>query len=153
MHQKTIGGRRASRSSSTRGWRRAEIADDRCDPGLLPDDPHTHEAIRVEHWVVAERQGAVAGANMLGAAIPFEMVPFFWTKHFDLAIRYVGHAQDWDEERCEGSVPERDVIIRYLKAGRELAVATVGRDLQSIQAEQEMMRRLTERRRASASPF
>jgi apoptosis-inducing factor 3 len=114
-------------------------------------DPHTNEAIRVEHWVVAERQGAIAGANMLGAATTFEMVPFFWTKHFDLAIRYVGHAQEWDEERCEGSVAERDVIIRYLKAGRELAVATVGRDLQSIQAEQEMMRRLAERRRACSA--
>ncbi|MDQ0390532.1 FAD-dependent oxidoreductase [Labrys monachus] len=101
-------------------------------------DPHSGEAIRVEHWVVAERQGQAAAANMLGADRPFAMVPFFWTKHFDLAIRYVGHAERWDELVVEGDLSKRHALIRYRREGRDLAVATVGRDLDSLREERKM---------------
>ena len=98
-------------------------------------DPHTGENIRVEHWVVAERQGQVAAANMLGRDQAFTMVPFFWTKHFDLSIRYVGHAAKWDEARVEGDLAHRDGLVRFRLAGRDLAVATVERDNESLRAE------------------
>ncbi|HWG06997.1 MAG TPA: FAD-dependent oxidoreductase [Beijerinckiaceae bacterium] len=101
-------------------------------------DPRSGELIRVEHWVVAERQGEAAGANMLGLQIAFEMVPFFWTKHFDLAIRYVGHVGNWDEIQIEGDVSLRNAAIHFRKEGRDLAVATVGRDGQSLQVEASM---------------
>ena len=98
-------------------------------------DPRTGESIRVEHWVVAERQGQVAASNMLGADEAFAMVPFFWTKHFDLSIRYVGHAEKWDETIVEGDFPHRDALVRFRRAGSDLAVATVERDEQSLCAE------------------
>jgi apoptosis-inducing factor 3 len=98
-------------------------------------DPHTGENIRVEHWVVAERQGQVAAASMLGRDQAFTMVPFFWTKHFDLSIRYVGHAAKWDEARVEGDLSHRDGLVRFRLAGRDLAVATVERDNESLRAE------------------
>jgi NADPH-dependent 2,4-dienoyl-CoA reductase/sulfur reductase-like enzyme/nitrite reductase/ring-hydroxylating ferredoxin subunit len=101
-------------------------------------DPHTGEAIRVEHWVVAERQGQVAAANMLGRDQTFSMVPFFWTKHFDLSIRYVGHAEKWDETLIEGDLARRDCLVRFRSGGRDLAVATVGRDEQSLASEAAM---------------
>jgi NADPH-dependent 2,4-dienoyl-CoA reductase/sulfur reductase-like enzyme len=98
-------------------------------------DPHTGESIRVEHWVVAERQGQVTAANMLGYDQPFVMVPFFWTKHFDLSIRYIGHAEKWDETLVEGDLAHRNGLVRFRCAGRDLAVATVERDKDSLRAE------------------
>jgi NADPH-dependent 2,4-dienoyl-CoA reductase/sulfur reductase-like enzyme/nitrite reductase/ring-hydroxylating ferredoxin subunit len=112
-------------------------------------DPHSGEAIRVEHWVVAQRQGQAAAANMLGADQPFDMVPFFWTKHFDLSIRYVGHAEEWDELVVEGDPSRRDALLRYRRNGRDLAVATVGRDLDSLREERAMAARLETEQRES----
>jgi NADPH-dependent 2,4-dienoyl-CoA reductase/sulfur reductase-like enzyme/nitrite reductase/ring-hydroxylating ferredoxin subunit len=101
-------------------------------------DPHTGESIRVEHWVVAERQGQVAAANMLSRDRTFTMVPFFWTKHLDLSIRYVGYAEKWDETLIEGHLAHRDCLVRFRRGGRDLAVATVGRDKQSLAVEMAM---------------
>ena len=101
-------------------------------------DPHSGESIRVEHWVVAERQGQGAAANMLGGSEAFTMVPFFWTKHFDLSIRYVGHAETWDQTFAEGDLARRDGLVRFRRAGWELAAATVERDQESLRIEMAM---------------
>jgi len=98
-------------------------------------DPHSGAAIRVEHWVVAERQGQTAARNMLGAEERFDAVPFFWSQHYDVPINYVGHAEQWDEIAIEGSVEAKDCLVRYKSKGRVLAVASIYRDLDSLKAE------------------
>ena len=105
-------------------------------------DPHTGERIRVEHWVVAERQGQVAAKNMLGQRIPFDAVPFFWSQHHDVTVNYVGHAERWDRIEIEGSLAGADCVVRYRSGERTLAVATIGRDMQSLQAEVLLQRSL-----------
>ena len=103
-------------------------------------DPHGGAAIRVEHWVVAERQGQTAALNMLGARQRFDAVPFFWSQHYDVPINYVGHAEAWDETAIDGDIAKRDCVVRYRKNGRVLAVASIYRDVESLQAEVAMER-------------
>ncbi len=104
-------------------------------------DPHTGDAIRVEHWVVAERQGQTAARNVLGAGERFDAVPFFWSQHYDVAINYVGHAERWDEIVVDGDPSARDCTVRYVVGGRDAAVATIYRDHASLEFEVEMERR------------
>ena len=101
-------------------------------------DPHTGERIRVEHWVVAERQGQVAARNILGHREKFDAVPFFWSQHYEVRINYVGHAEKWDAVEIDGNLDAGDCAVMYKKGGRTLAVATISRDLQSLQAEAAM---------------
>jgi NADPH-dependent 2,4-dienoyl-CoA reductase/sulfur reductase-like enzyme/nitrite reductase/ring-hydroxylating ferredoxin subunit len=103
-------------------------------------DPHSGEAIRVEHWVVAQRQGQTAALNMLGAKEKFDAVPFFWSQHYDVPINYVGHAERWDDIAIDGDIAGRDCTLRYMRQGRVLAVASIYRDAESLAAEARMER-------------
>ena len=103
-------------------------------------DRLTGQHIRVEHWVVAERQGQVAARNMLGRRERFDAVPFFWSQHYDTTIAYVGHAEQWDRLDLDGDPAALDCAVGFWHHGRKLAVATVGRDRESLEAEREFER-------------
>jgi NADPH-dependent 2,4-dienoyl-CoA reductase/sulfur reductase-like enzyme len=98
-------------------------------------DGHTGQSIRVEHWVVAERQGQTAALNMLGEREKFNAVPFFWSQHYDMPINYLGHAERWDELAVEGDIAGKNCLVRYKSKGRTLAVASIFRDVASLQEE------------------
>ncbi|QOZ26771.1 FAD-dependent oxidoreductase [Bradyrhizobium sp. CCBAU 51753] len=103
-------------------------------------DSHSGESIRVEHWVVAQRQGQTAARNMLGRHEAYDAVPFFWSQHYDVPINYVGHAESWDEIAVDGDIKARDCLLRYKRKGRVLAVASIYRDLDNLRAELAMER-------------
>lgn len=103
-------------------------------------DPHSRQTIRVEHWVVAERQGQTAARNMMGKRERFDAVPFFWSQHFDVVISYLGHAESYDHIEIGGSIQKQDCLLKYRKEGRVLAVASINRDIDNLKAELEMER-------------
>jgi apoptosis-inducing factor 3 len=99
------------------------------------NDPRFGGAIRVEHWVVAERMGAAAARSILGKPGAFRDVPFFWSAHYDVLIAYVGHAEKWDRIDMHGSLAAKDATLAYRAGKRTLAVVTIGRDRTSLEAE------------------
>jgi NADPH-dependent 2,4-dienoyl-CoA reductase/sulfur reductase-like enzyme len=103
-------------------------------------DPHSGEAIRVEHWVLAQRQGQAAALTLLGQRTAFDAVPFFWSQHYDVPVNYVGHAEKWDALEIEGDIAAKDCVLRFRQGGRLLAVASIFRDEESLKAELAMER-------------
>jgi NADPH-dependent 2,4-dienoyl-CoA reductase/sulfur reductase-like enzyme len=98
-------------------------------------DPHLGENLRIEHWVVAERQGQAVARNMLDEKRRFADVPFFWSQHYDVPINYIGHAAKWDDLQIEGEISNRDCLVRYRRNGKLLAVASIYRDLDNLKEE------------------
>lgn len=120
------------RTSAPGVWAAGDIA-------RVPD-PRLGEPVRIEHWVVAERQGQHAARAMLGDAAPYRDVPFFWSAHHGVQLSYVGHAPGWDATEVYGSLQAGDAAVAYRRKGRTLAVATVNRDLLSLRVEAAMER-------------
>lgn len=93
-------------------------------------DWRTGEPTRIEHWRLAQQQGSIAGRNLAGEVQPFRAVPFFWTMQYDAGIGYVGHAPTWDDEIVHGDLEGRNFMLYYVRGGRVLAAAAMGRDRQ-----------------------
>jgi apoptosis-inducing factor 3 len=102
-------------------------------------DAYSDARLRIEHWVVAERQGQVVALNMLGHRDRFDDIPFFWSNHYEsLSIQYVGHAERWDETRIDGDVMGMDCAVSYISGGKRRAMATINRDRDNLRTEVEL---------------
>ncbi len=133
----------------------AEAAGIACDRGVLVDemlrtsapgvwaagdlarwpDPSSGEKVRIEHWVLAQRLGQAAARNILGAEEGFRSVPFFWSRHYDVSIQYVGSAVGWQEADSVGDPRHGQGTVLFKRGGRILAVASVGDPRVSLEAE------------------
>ena len=100
--------------------------------------------MRIEHWVLAQRQGQAVARTIVGERTPFTDVPFFWSQHYDISINYVGHAERWETIEIDGSLEQHDGSVRYRAGGRVLAVASIFRDRENLEAELAMEREIGE---------
>src|SRR3954470_21034427 len=83
--------------------------------------------MRIEHEEVAATQGATAARNMLGADVPHDVVPYFFSDLSDwAAIEYVGPALAWDEEVVRGDIDAGPFAVWYLEGGRVRGMLSVG---------------------------
>jgi NADPH-dependent 2,4-dienoyl-CoA reductase/sulfur reductase-like enzyme/nitrite reductase/ring-hydroxylating ferredoxin subunit len=85
------------------------------------------QALRVEHWRVAQQHGHTAALNMLGKAVPYEDVPFFWTIQYFRQLDYIGHATSWDRVVLHGDLEKPEFLAYYVKDGRVAAAAGLDR--------------------------
>ena len=83
--------------------------------------------VRVEHYNNAEKQGRAAAASLLDQGVPYDYMHSFWSDQFDQTLEYVGFAAEWDGITVEGSLQDRDFIVRYFRGGELLAAAAMGR--------------------------
>lgn len=107
-------------------------------------DPRSGRPIRIEHWVVAGRQGRTAARNILGRDEPFLDPPFFWTRQFGKSVAYVGHAPEWETTEIDGDCRADSCAVAFLSGGRRLALGSIGRSDQSLRAEVEWEREVGE---------
>ena len=85
--------------------------------------------LRIEHWEVARAQGAHVAHAIMGDAVPFDEVPYFWTDLADWAtLEYVGSASTWAREEVRGSIGDGEFAVLYLDEDeRVLAALSCGR--------------------------
>ena len=81
--------------------------------------------------------------NIVGDRTPFTDVPFFWSQHYDIAVNYVGHAERWETIEIDGSFEKHDCTVRYRAGGRVLAMASIFRDRENLEAELAMEQELS----------
>lgn len=112
-------------------------------------DATTGRRRRVEHWAQAQRQGAAAALAVLGRSGEEGLAEpaFFWTKQFSRQYRLAGDVPDLSggegsgSAEVDGSLADGDAVVRYRDAdGRVTAVAGVGRDLEVLRLEEELLR-------------
>jgi 3-phenylpropionate/trans-cinnamate dioxygenase ferredoxin reductase subunit len=83
--------------------------------------------VRIEHEEVAAAQGRTVARNMLGADVPHDEVPYFFSDLSDWAsLEYVGPAFGWDAEEIEGSLDEGAFAVWYREGGVMRAMLSVG---------------------------
>ena len=83
--------------------------------------------MRVEHWQNAIQQGAAAARSMLGKHDAYKPVHWFWSDQYDVNLQYAGSHDTVDQVVVRGSLPRRDFLVFFLKAGRIDAIVAMNR--------------------------
>jgi 3-phenylpropionate/trans-cinnamate dioxygenase ferredoxin reductase component len=87
-------------------------------------NPFLDRHIRVEHWANALNQPQAAAKAMLGQAVSYDRLPYFFTDQYDLGMEYSGYVEPrgYREVVFRGDVTGREFVAFWLADdGRVLA--------------------------------
>ena len=73
----------------------------------------------MEHWDNAIEQGVVAAQNMLGKAVSYDRLPYFFSDQYDLGMEYVGNVgpDGYDQVVLRGKPDEGTFTAFWLQGG------------------------------------
>jgi 3-phenylpropionate/trans-cinnamate dioxygenase ferredoxin reductase component len=74
--------------------------------------------VRVEHWTSAAGQAAAVANAILGEALPYDDLPYFWSDQFGLRLQHVGHPHGWEVTDIEGD--PNSFCVRFHDGGGRL---------------------------------
>jgi 3-phenylpropionate/trans-cinnamate dioxygenase ferredoxin reductase component len=80
--------------------------------------PFYERHIRVEHWSNALNQGPAAARAMLGDAVSYDRIPYFFSDQYDVGMEYSGYATEWDEVVFRGDLEAGEFVAFWLAGGR-----------------------------------
>lgn len=83
--------------------------------------------IRLECVQNAHDQAVVAARSLLGQAVSYDAVPWFWSDQYDLKLQTVGLCVGHDEVVVRGEPDTRSFSLVYLQQGRVIALDCVNR--------------------------
>ncbi|MCP2266390.1 NAD(P)/FAD-dependent oxidoreductase [Promicromonospora thailandica] len=86
--------------------------------------PHYGRPLRVEHWAIAQETGKHAGRAMLGAADPYDKLPYFYSDQYDVGMEYTGWVDvqaGYDDVVVSGDTAEREFVAFWRVDGRVVA--------------------------------
>jgi 3-phenylpropionate/trans-cinnamate dioxygenase ferredoxin reductase component len=89
--------------------------------------PVFERQIRVEHWQNAIKQGAAAARNMLGRAVPYDEIHWFWSDQYEANLQYAGFHTKWDQLVTRGRLESGSLLAFYINDGKIDAVAGLNR--------------------------
>ncbi|MGY3600535.1 3-phenylpropionate/trans-cinnamate dioxygenase ferredoxin reductase subunit [Bradyrhizobium sp. USDA 4341] len=84
------------------------------------------KTVRLEAWRNAQRQGAAAAANMLGASRPYQDVPWFWSDQYDEVLQIAGLCRDEDVRVARNLGTKGELFFYIANDGRLIAACGFG---------------------------
>jgi len=104
-------------------------------------DPIFEKRRRVEHWGHAEYSGQVAGANMAGEEMRYDLLTYVWSDIFDLHLEAAGDEGESDTSVVRGDMEAGSFTVLYLKADRMTAYFSVNTPAREFPVFQRLIRR------------
>jgi 3-phenylpropionate/trans-cinnamate dioxygenase ferredoxin reductase component len=99
--------------------------------------PGLQTRLRVEHWSTALHQGPAAARNMLGRAIVYDRLPYFFSDQYDVGMEYSGLGRADDRVVVRGDLAVREFVAFWVRgrkvvAGMNVNVWDVAESIQAL---------------------